>query len=292
MIVVTTPTGHIGQHVVRSLLGTGEPLRLIAREPAKLPAAIRERAEIIAGSHGDAETVDRALSGADALFWLCPPMPVATPAAATVEFTRPGAAAIARHGLRHVVVVTNLGRGTAWQPRAGMVTGSIAMVDLLRATGAAVRGLALPALMDNALQQIAAIRNGQMFGPIDPDRALPHVASADVGEAAAQLLANRSWGGQEDVPVVGPKDHSYRELAAIVSEVLGIAVRYRQIPFDALKAQLTGQGMADAFAQGMIDMFRAKNEGMDNAAPRASAIIGRTSFRRWAQERLKPAIGD
>lgn len=62
--------------------------------------------------------------------------------------------------------VMNLGRGTAWQERAGMVTQSIAMVDLLRATGAAVRGLALPALMDNALQQVEAIRNGQMFGPI------------------------------------------------------------------------------------------------------------------------------
>lgn len=73
-----------------------------------------------------------------------------------------------------------------------MVTGSIAMVDLLRATGAAVRGLALPALMDNVLQQVEAIRKGQMFGPTDPNRTLPHVASATVGEAAAQFLAYRS----------------------------------------------------------------------------------------------------
>lgn len=286
MIVVTTPTGHIGQHVVRSLLDSGEPLRLIARDPAKLPSAVLDRVEVVAGSHGDAETIDRALNGADAIFWLCPPTPVATPAAATVEFTQPGAEAIARHGLRHVVVVTNLGRDTAWQDRAGMVTASIAMVDLLRTTGAAVRGLALPALMDNALQQVEAIRQGRMFGPIDPDKSLPHVASADVGEAATQFLADRSWEGQEDVPVVGPKNYSYRELAAIISEVLGTEVRYQQIALDVLKEQFVAHGMAEAFAQGMIDMFQAKNEGMDNVAPPVSGFIGQTSFQQWARERL------
>jgi len=290
MIVVTTPTGHIGQHVVRSLLDSGEPLRLIARDPTKLPSAFLDRTEVVAGSHGDAGTIDRALSGADAVFWLCPPTPVATPAAATVEFTRPGAAAIARHGLRHVVVVTNLGRDTAWQDRAGMVTASIAMVDLLRATGASVRGLALPALMDNALQQVEAIRQGQMFGPIDPDRGLPHVASTDVGEAAAQFLTDRSWEGQEDVPVVGPENYSYRELAAIISEVLGTEVHYQQIALDILKKQFMARGMAESFAQGMIDMFHAKNEGMDNVAPPVSGIIGQTSFQQWARDKLRPAV--
>lgn len=37
MIVVTTPTGNIGRHVVRHLLDAGETVRVIARDPAKLP---------------------------------------------------------------------------------------------------------------------------------------------------------------------------------------------------------------------------------------------------------------
>ncbi len=290
MIVVTTPTGNIGHHVVQHLLDAGEALRVIVRDPAKLPRTVRDRVEIAEGSHGDAAVVDRAFQGADAVFWLCPPTPSETPAAATVDFARPGAEAMRRHGVAHIVAATTLGRDTGWQEKAGNATGSIRMVDLLRATGAAVRGLALPAFMDNALQQVDAIRQGRMHGPIDPDKKLPHTATRDTGAAAARLLRDRSWTGQEDVPVLGPEELSYSELAAIISEVIGREVSYSQVPFDAFKAQLMGRGLTEAFAQGYVDMLRAKNEGMDNVAPRSSAIIGPTSFREWAKEELKPKV--
>lgn len=52
------------------------------------------------------------------------------------------------------------------------------------------------------------------------------------------------------------------------------------------------RGLTDAFAQGYVDMLRAKEEGMDKVAPRETAIIGATSFRTWAEEALKPAITD
>ncbi len=38
MIVVTTPTGNIGHHVVQHLLDAGEALRVIVRDPAKTAA--------------------------------------------------------------------------------------------------------------------------------------------------------------------------------------------------------------------------------------------------------------
>lgn len=290
MIVVTTPTGNIGRHVVQHLLDAGESLRVIVRDPAKLPETIRGRVEIVEGSHGDAAIVDRAFQGADSVFWLCPPAPSATPAAATVDFARPGAEAMRRHGIVHIVAATTLGRDTAWQEKAGNATGSIHMVDLLRTTGAAVRGLALPAFMDNALQQVAAIRQGRMSGVIDADKKLPHTAARDTAAAAAHLLLDRSWTGQEDVPVLGPEELSYRDLAAIISEVIGREVVYQPVPFAAFKAQLMERGLTDAFAQGFIDMLRAKNEGMDNVAPRSTAIIGATSFRQWAEAELKPVV--
>lgn len=176
MIVVTTPTGNIGRRVVEHLIAADEEVRVIVRDPARLPATVRERIDVVAGSHDDPAVVDRAFEDADALFWLCPPTPCATVEAATVDFTRPAANAIRRLGLPRVVAVTTLGRGTAWQEKAGTATGAIHMVDLLRSTGAAVRGLALPAFMDNALQQVPALRQGQMFGhsiPIGRSRTPP-----------------------------------------------------------------------------------------------------------------------
>ena len=73
----------------------------------------------------------------------------------------------------YVVAATSLGRDTPWQERAGNATGSIHMVDLLRTTGSAIRGLALPAFMDNALRQADAIRHSKMLGPIAPNKKLP-----------------------------------------------------------------------------------------------------------------------
>ena len=69
----------------------------------------------------------------------------------------------------------------------GNATGPIHMVDLLRTTGAAVRGLVLPAFMDDALRIVGTIRQGWMAGPIAPDKKLPHTAARDTGAAAARL---------------------------------------------------------------------------------------------------------
>ncbi|WP_152522685.1 Rossmann-fold NAD(P)-binding domain-containing protein [Sphingobium ummariense] len=60
MIVVTAPAGDIGGQVVDLLQQAGAPLRLIARDPAKLSQDVRNKAEVLAGSPGDADVIDRA----------------------------------------------------------------------------------------------------------------------------------------------------------------------------------------------------------------------------------------
>lgn len=290
MIVITTPTGNIGGHVLACLLKSDEPLRVILRDPGKLPEAAHGRVDVIAGSHSDKAVVDTAFAGASAVFWLCPPTPCNTPEAATVEFTRPAAEAIRAHGVRHVVAATTLGRDTAWQNRAGMATASIRAVDLLRATGAAVRGLALPGFMDNARLQLDSIRTGCISGAIGPERKLPHVATRDVGAAAAGLLANRSWKGQIDVPVLGPEEHSYADLSRIISEETGISCRYQHVPFEDWRARIVRFGWPERFAEAYVEMLRAKDEGMDNVAPRDKAIIGTTTFRHWVRDELLPLL--
>ena len=90
--------------------------------------------------------------------------------------------------------------------------------------------------------------------------------------------------------MLGPEELSYSELAAIVFEVIGREVRYEHQSYDAYKAEAVARGLTSAFAQGYVDMLRAKEKGMDNVASRATAIIGPTSFRQWAEEELKPAL--
>ncbi|MFD7923339.1 hypothetical protein ACFV3R_29510 [Streptomyces sp. NPDC059740] len=79
-------------------------------------------------------------------------------------------------------------------------------------------------------------------------------------------------------------------MARTLSEALGTEVGYRQIPGAALKERLTGLGATDAMAQAMVDMFAAKNQGLDNAEPRTEQPTTPTTFRQWCEEVLKPAI--
>lgn len=291
MIVVTAPTGNIGRHVVARLLESGAPVRVIARDPAKLTPDIRNKVEIVQGSHGDADVVDRAFKDASALFWLAPGEPFKTPEAAYLDFTRPAAQAIAHHGVKRIVSITALGRGTQWEKNAGLVTTSLEMDEMLMATGAAFRGIALPSFMDNALRSVATIREqGVMFGAYLPDKKAPKTAARDMGATAAALLADDAWAGQEEVPLLGPEDLSPNEMAAIVSDVLNREVRYQQIPYEGFKQTMMGYGMSEGFAQSTIDMFKAKDEGMDNVVRREDAERAPTTFRKWCEEELKSLI--
>ena len=67
MIVVTAPTSNIGQQVLANILDTGEPIRVIARDPSRLPAHTRECVEVVQGSHSDLDVVSQAFTGADAV---------------------------------------------------------------------------------------------------------------------------------------------------------------------------------------------------------------------------------
>ncbi len=291
MIVITTPAGQIGRQVLGNLLDSGEQLRVIARDPSQLPAEIREDLDIVEGSHGDAAVADKAFAGADAVFWLTPPDPRAPSVdAAFAGFTRPAAEAFNRHGVGRVVGVSMLGRGTPWAGRAGFVTGSLAMDDLIAASGVAYRALTNPYFMEDTLRQAESIKNQGLFSyPIAGDRKRPAVATRDIAAAASRLLLDASWSGVDEVPLLGPEDLSYNDMAEIISQVLGKDVRFQQITFEAYKDRFIRLGTTDAMAQGYTDLAWAKNEGLDNGVQRTPQNSTPTSFRQWSEEVLKPA---
>ncbi|MFE3669624.1 NAD(P)H-binding protein [Streptomyces goshikiensis] len=295
MIVITAPTGNIGRSLLSRLLksapAAGEELRVIVRDPARLPEAARGRVEVITGSHGDAEVLDRAFEGADAVFWLVPPDSSLPPEDAFSGFTRPAAKAFAAHGVGHVVGVSALGRGTPLADRAGLVSASLAMDDLIAGSGVAYRALANPSFFENLLEEADSIRDKGVFTDVvDADRKAPLVAVADIAAIAAGLLLDRSWTGIDDVPVLGPQDVSPNNLARIMTEQLGRPVRYERQPFDEMYTTLVGYGLNEAFVQGIVDMKRAKDQGLDASIARTPNTASPTGFEQWCAEILKPAV--
>ena len=296
MIVVTTPTGAIGRQVLQHLLdpasGSDEPVRVIARDPARLAGRVRDRVEVVPGSHGDPDVVTKAFDGARAVFWVVPPDLTAAGAEdAYTGFTRPACAALRHHGVERVVGVSALGRGTPQAHRAGLVTASLAMDDLIAGTGVHHRALAAPSFMDNVLRQATVIRDHGVFsGPVRGDLTAPVCATRDIAAAGAGLLLDPSWTGTGSVAVLGPEDLSGDTMARIMSEVLGRQVRYERTPAAEFKAGLLAHGASEPMAQAMLDMMVAKDDGLDNAEPRTPASTTPTSFRQWCEEVLRPAV--
>jgi uncharacterized protein YbjT (DUF2867 family) len=289
MIVITTPTGDIGRQVLDRVLDSGQAVRVIARDPSRLPERVRARAEVVPGSHGDADAITRALAGADRLFWLVPPRPFSHPGSAErqyLDFTRPACEAIRGMGAG-VVGVSTLGHG--YQGKAGVLSAALAMDKLIEGTGAAYRALALPFFMENLLRQARAIKEEGTFSLANTaGRPLLTVATRDAAAAAAALLLDTSWSGQASVPVVSPDNLTPDDMAEVISGTLGRTVRYRQVPAADRQAAMLRRGASEAMAQDMADMTEAQNNGIYDAEPRDPDSAAPTSFRQWCHDTLTP----
>ncbi|MFD0275178.1 NmrA family NAD(P)-binding protein [Kitasatospora sp. NPDC127111] len=291
MIVITTPTGDIGRQVVDRLLGVGEAVRVIVRDPSRLPTHVRANVEIVQGSHGDADVIAKALDGADRMFWLVPPAGFRDAGDARhyyLDFTRHAAREAAKRNVR-TVGVTSLGRG--YPGRAGLLSAALAMDEMIEASGVPHRALALPFFMENLLRQARAIEErGTITMANAADQPLLTVATRDVADAAAALLLDTSWSGQARVPLVGPDSLTPDAMADVVSRTLGHTVRYHQVPLADFQAAMVRRGASPASAQDMADMVQAQNDGIYDAETRDAGLTTATGFSQWCQDILGPAI--
>jgi dihydroflavonol-4-reductase len=71
LVVVTGGTGYVGSHAIAALAKAGHQIRVLARSPDRVPAALVplgvDRVETVTGDVTDAVAVERALEGADAV---------------------------------------------------------------------------------------------------------------------------------------------------------------------------------------------------------------------------------
>jgi uncharacterized protein YbjT (DUF2867 family) len=289
MIVVTTPTGQIGSRLVRRLLDQDKEVRVVVRDASRLDDAVRERVETVSGSHDDPAVLDKALPGAEALFWLVPPNPGAPSAQAHyLGFARAGAAAIARHGVGHVVGVSSAGHG--WPVPAGVLSAAFAMDAELRTSGAAYRALSMPFYMENLLRQLDAIREqGAFYLTCAGDLPLALIATRDIADTAAGLLTDLSWTGQEDLPVFGPDRLTPDGMAEVISQELGRPVAYRRMSVDDYASLLRSRGAGEQAVKEVAEAFAAQDHGIYDK-DWAAAEPTPTDFRTWCAEVLKDAV--
>jgi uncharacterized protein YbjT (DUF2867 family) len=287
MIVITGPTSHIGSQVLERVINGPGPVRVIVRDPLRLPARLRDRLDIHIGSHKDELTVQRAFEGAERIFWLTPgSLEGNSRRSAYLDFSWPAVQAVRKFKIRHVVAVSTLGEG--WPNKVGAIADMLAMDDLFAGSGVHYRALACAPLMDNLLSQIDSIaEQGEIQWPCSVYASMPFVAASDVAAVASELLLNPQWNGAERLPMMGPRDISFAEITAIMSATFSRAIRFRTMSSKVNPASRTSQSQ---MAHAVTRMLTAEKAKPVQHFRRPQPNLTTTDFHSWCTEVLLSAV--
>jgi uncharacterized protein YbjT (DUF2867 family) len=126
--------------------------------------------------------------------------------------------------------------------------------------------------MDNVSWDVPQARDqGVLSAFLQPlDKAIPMVATADVGRVAAELLL-QDWSGKRVVELEGPERVSQNGSAAELSKALHRSVRAETVPRENWGAIFRAQGMRDPIPR--IQMLDGFNEGWIDFEYRGAAPI-------------------
>lgn len=290
MIVITTPTGQIGGKVLKSLTRSQERLRVIARDPSKIPADLRGKVEVIQGTHDDAEVLSRALKGASQLFYIVPPsMQYTDGDRYYLDFAEPVLQAIEINRVQRVVHISGSGLGV--DKNAGPVYSSYLVEKELESLGCALRILHCGSFMENLLRSASTIKaNNSISACLPAEIKIPWVATQDIADVAVRFLLDTSWSDKSSIGVLGPEDLSYAKVAQIFGEVLHRKVDYVYVTPEARKVGMMKHGATEAVAQGLIDMYESMRRGTFNMVKRTASTSSPTSLKTWCETELKPLL--
>jgi uncharacterized protein YbjT (DUF2867 family) len=292
MYVITGATGNTGGVIAENLLARKEKVRVVGRDAKRLERFKQKGAEAFVADVTDAGALEKAFSGAKAVYALIPPNIGAPDVRAYQErVTDAFAAAIRKSGVTHAVVLSSWGADKS--DKVGPVVGLHNLEKKLEAiTGLNAIFLRAGYFMENMLPQAGVIQSlGSAAGPIRPDLPLPMIATRDIGAAAADSLLKLDFAGKQSRELLGARDVTYTEVARIIGAAIGKPdLSYKQLPSAQLKPALMQMGMSSNMADQLLEMTDSLNSGyMKPLEPRSSKNTTPTAIETFVADTFVPA---
>jgi uncharacterized protein YbjT (DUF2867 family) len=144
--------------------------------------------------------------------------------------------------------------------------------------------------MENSIWDVEPARDaGVIPSFLQPlDRAIPMIATDDVGSAAARLL-QRAWHGVHVAELQGPILVSPLDIAAAFGALLGKPVRAEAVPRDEWEGLFRARGMTNPLPR--MQMLDGVNQGwIAFGAPGVERLRGGTTLEQVLQGLLARAI--
>ena len=258
MFAITGISGQVGGAVARTLIQNGKKIKAVVRDKKRAEEWAGKGCEAAIADIYDADALNEAFRGVEGVFALFPPVfdpkpdfPEARKIAVALK------SAIEKAHPRRVVYLSTIGADAG---ETNLLTQHTIVEGALRDLPVPVTFLRAAWFMENALWDVPSARNeGVLNSFLQPlNRAVPMIATADIGKLAAQLLTE-TWKGSRVVELEGPARYSPIDLARVFSLALGHPVRAQAVPRDSWESLFRAQGIENPMPR--IRMLDGLNEG-------------------------------
>lgn len=283
-IAVMTPRGNVGAHVLRLLVQAGERPRVLLRDPSTLDAQATPHVDTARVDAWDAETVVAATRGVRAVYWVSPTATDRDPLEAHATAAQSIRTAVVENGIERVVFQSSV--GAEKRNGVGEIDGLAVTEVELETSAAAVIHLRCGYFFSNLLMDADSVRDGVLATAMDLDMPLPWVAPEDIAAVAIARLLSITWRGRHVQAVHGPEDLSFRQVAEVLSGVLGRHVEARQLQDQDVHRELIGFGLPAAQVEAIVGMTAGIRDDFTPEDPRSYATTTPTTLAGWAAQHL------
>jgi NAD(P)H dehydrogenase (quinone) len=257
MFVVLGASGNTGKVVADTLLRQKQKVRVVLHDAAKGKAWRDAGAEVAIADVDEGATLERAFSGAEGVYVLLPPNFGSTHVR-TYNSRRAHtvAAAVEAACVPHVVLLSSI--GAQQSDGTGPVLGLRDAEAVFRRATVAATFVRAAYFMENWGGSLYAVEQGVLPTFLVVDKAIPLVATRDVGTAVARLLAE-GGSGKRVIELAGPREYTPRDVGAAVGRIVGKPIDVQQAPEETMAPALMGAGMNAEWAR----LFQELTHGLN-----------------------------
>ncbi|OEZ99178.1 NmrA family NAD(P)-binding protein [Duganella sp. HH101] len=265
-------TGRTGAATADALLRAGLAVRVVVRDPAQGRPWAERGAEVAVADLTDLASMTKALSRVRGAYVVSPQQYHREDLfgiAALIADTTARAAVAA--GAPRLVALSSVGADR--ESATGWIGMNRIFEQRLGATGIPATFLRAAYFMENWLPMVGhAMRSGTLPSFLAPARrAIPMVATADVGSAAAALLQEERT-GPRIVTLSGPRDYAPNDVAAAISAALRKPVDVAVLPETEWPNALADAHFSKAALAGFTEMTRSLNDSHIDIKSDPSAV--------------------
>ena len=244
--VITGASGHLGRLIVDQLLAAGTPPEQIVatgRDVGKLAGLARNGVTVRRADFADPDTLEEAFAGAEAMVLVS-----TTTVGERFDNARNAIDAAARAGVSRIVYTSIVNASTAQMKLADEHRRT---EEYLRASGSTFVILRNGWYLENYTDQLPVIARYHALPGSARDGLVSAAGRRDYAAAAVAVLTQDGHLGA--TYELGGTPFTLTELAATISDVLGIHVAYQDMPVADYTAALTAAGLPPEMAAAVAD---------------------------------------